>query len=195
MFGSFVFMILTLTSYLNERLREEGEETLGEIGGLPDAPMGNVNANDFGSGPPEAMMWLASVLVALAVVGFLALAIWLGWRIRRQRDNTLELIAEDVQSALEELHSGGDLRNVVIRCYSDMVQALQEKRGVHRNSALTPREFEDTLKSLGFPTEPVHRLTSLFEAVRYGHKPITRREELVAIDSLTAILDVCRSGG
>jgi type II secretory pathway pseudopilin PulG len=140
-------------------------------------------------------MWIASVLVALVVVGFLALVVWLVWRSRRQQDSTLERIAQEVQFALDELQAGGDLRNVVIRCYSEMVQALREQRGILRNVYLTPREFEDTLHGLGFPPEPVHQLTHLFEAVRYGHKPITRREELVAKDSLTAILDACRSNG
>lgn len=194
-FGSFLLMILMLSSYFSERMQREGEEQPGDFGAFPGPPIGEGSANDYGGGPSEQMMWVASVVIALVAVGFLALVLWVVWRSRRKKDHTLERIAEDVQAALDELQSGGDLRNVVIRCYSDMVQALREKRGVHRNSFLTPREFEDTLRSLGFPLEPVHQLTGLFEAVRYGRKPVTRREELVAKDSLTAILEACKVNG
>jgi hypothetical protein len=194
-FGSMIFLLLMLTSYLNERRNPEEEGQFDGFSGLTQPPAGEISAGDFGTGPTEELMWIASVLVALVVVGFLALVVWLVWRSRRQQDSTLERIAQEVQFALDELQAGGDLRNVVIRCYSEMVQALREQRGILRNVYLTPREFEDTLHGLGFPPEPVHQLTHLFEAVRYGHKPITRREELVAKDSLTAILDACRSNG
>jgi predicted permease len=194
-FGTFIFMFLMLASYFSERMQEQEGEQFGNFGGFPEAPLGEGADRNFGNEPPESLMWVASVLVALVVVGFVALVFWIVWRSRRKKDKTLERIAGEVQTALDDLQSGGDLRNVIIRCYNDMVTALREMRGVHRNSALTPREFEDILHSMGFPMEPVHQLTRLFETVRYGHKSVTRREELIAQDSLMAILDACRIKG
>lgn len=196
LFGSLMIMVLMLASYFNDRIKEmEGDEQVGDFGGMPDAPFGDVSSEEYEGEPPVEMMWVASILVGLVVVGFLSVVVWLVWRSRRREDRTLERLAEEVQTALDDLQSGGDFRNIVIRCYADMVQALRKERGVYRNNYLTPREFEDTLLSLGFPTDPVRQLTHLFETVRYGHKPVTQREELVARDSLTAILDVCRSSG
>jgi hypothetical protein len=97
----------------------------------------------------------------------------------------------DVQTP-DDLQACGDLRNVVM-CHSEMVQALEKERNIQRTGSLTPREFEDALGDLGFPVRPVHELTRLFESVRYGRKEITRREELMAVDSLSAILEACRS--
>lgn len=192
-FGFFLMMILMMTSYFNERMQQE-DEMVGATGSA-EAQADAAARGDFGSGPPNEIMWAASILVALAIVGFVSLVLWMIWRVRRQKDTTLEKIATEVQAALDDLQAGGDFRNIVIRCYSEMVQALRERRGVYRSAHLTPREFEDTLQSLGFPMDPIHQLTQLFENVRYGHKPVTQREELIAVDSLTAILEACRSKG
>lgn len=196
MFGSLMLMIMMLASYFNDRMQEvEGEDQFGDFGGMPEAPFGELSGDEYGGEPPVSMMWVASILVGLFLAGFLAVVIWIVWRSRRREESAMDRIAEEVKTALDDLQAGGDFRNIVIRCYADMVQALRQERGVHRNTYLTPREFEDTLLSLGLPTDPVQQLTRLFETVRYGHKPVTQREELVARDSLTAILDACRSSG
>ena len=191
-FGSFLLLILLLISYLRDQNAREQEAPFEGFAGQSEQGLGEGTGNYLESTPPEQAVWIASLAVALVVVAIIAFVIWLSLRSRR-KPGAVEKIAQQVQAALDDLQAGADLRNVVIRCYSQMVQALNENRGIQRSNSVTPREFEDTLQSLGFPLEPIHQLTRLFEGVRYGHKPVTRREELMAVDSLTAILDACRS--
>ena len=75
-----------------------------------------------------------------------------------------------------------------MRCYYDMVRVLNEERGITRPRAMTPREFEERLRELGIPDEPVRRLTRLFEEVRYGAKTPGESEEEQAIFCLNAIV-------
>ena len=53
---------------------------------------------------------------------------------------------------------------------------------------MTTGDFEGLLLEKGYPYEPIHRLTGLFEAVRYGHQHSGRSEEQTAITCLEAII-------
>jgi len=53
---------------------------------------------------------------------------------------------------------------------------------------MTTREFEDVLEAAGFPYDPIHELTRLFEAVRYGNWQPTPVDEQNAIQCLEAIM-------
>lgn len=145
--------------------------------------------------PPEATFvtdppnWLSFVM-AIVLLSLLVGAAWFVWqRLRRPAGSTAELLALEARETLEALRSGEDLRDAVLRCYFDMIQVLRRQRGLVRDQAVTPREFEEQLESTGLPLEYVRRLTRLFEGVRYGAKPPGEREEEEAIACLQAIVD------
>jgi hypothetical protein len=58
---------------------------------------------------------------------------------------------------------------------------------VHRQLGMTPSEFIERLEQIGLPSQPVRRLTALFEAVRYGAKQFTQVEVDEAVDCLRSI--------
>lgn len=190
----FTLFMMVVADYIEKNFREqEGAETEG-FGAMGEMQFEEGEGNaDQELSPPEVMVWIAGVVVALVIVALGVLIFIIYWYSRKRNNEFVDRIATEMQSALDELQAGGDLRNVVIRCYSEMIQALKEQRGIQKNSSLTPREFEDALKKNGLPLAPVHELTRLFELVRYGHKPISKREELMAIDNLTLIVEACRS--
>jgi hypothetical protein len=118
-----------------------------------------------------------------------------GWVIldrRRRTDNkTLEILSFEAQTALNNLDSGVDLRNVILRCYYDMTQTIEIRRGVKLANEMTPREFEIILEKMGFPMKPIQQLTRMFEAVRYGDKNLGGSAEAQARECLTAIVRAC----
>ena len=147
----------------------------------------------FTANPPPwftlvAAFGLAALLAALFVGGA-----WFGWRHyqRPLNANPLQQLAQEARDALESLQAGADLKDVVLRCYFEMIQVLNEQRGIERRSDMTPREFEYHLEGVGLPGEHVRRLTRLFEAVRYGAKTVGEDEQRQAIACLTAIVEFC----
>jgi hypothetical protein len=53
---------------------------------------------------------------------------------------------------------------------------------------MTTGEFEILLETAGIPHEPIHQLTLLFDAVRYGHWQPNAVDEQKAIQCLEAIM-------
>jgi hypothetical protein len=190
----FTLFMMVVADYIEKNFQEQEGTELEGFGGMGEMPLGegDVPAAEEQK-PPEVLVWIAGLVVALVIVALGVLIFLIVWYNRKRNDEFVDRIATEMQSAIDELQAGGDIRNVVVRCYSEMIQALKEQRGIQKNASLTPREFEDALKKNGLPLEPVHELTRLFELVRYGHKPISKREELVAIDNLTLIVEACRS--
>ena len=136
---------------------------------------------------------MASLGVALLLTVLVVGIAWSVWRRNRRSQHPLERLAQEAQSALDALWAGGDLRNVVIRCYLEMSRVVSEQRGIQRGPAMTPREFEHYLEEKGLPGEPVRQLTRLFEEVRYGTTLPDENAKHQAVASLTAIAEVCRS--
>ena len=128
-------------------------------------------------------------IVILILVGILVWYIY--QRFFYKRPSTAELIKAEVEGVINKIKSGVDLRNVIIRCYVDMCQILVDQRGIQRKHAMTPREFEFELEEIGLPQTAVHRLTHLFEEVRYGNAQLDSEAEQEAIHCLTAITNAC----
>lgn len=166
---------------------------LGEGGGqeelLPLAP-----PLEFSANPPEWVVLAVSLGLALLLAALAGLAVWFYLR-RRRAEQPLKRIAIEAQTALDALQSGGDLKNIVIRCYFEMSRVIREQRGIQRDKDMTPREFEMELERRGLPREPVQKLTRVFEEVRYGTKEPGEREKFLATISLSEIVEACRSEG
>ena len=69
-----------------------------------------------------------------------------------------------------------------------MSLALEEGKKLERKEFMTTREFEALLEEEGVPYEPVHQLTRLFEAVRYGNWQPNPTDEQKAINCLEALV-------
>ena len=104
-----------------------------------------------------------------------------------------EQLLQEVETAVDAIKGGENLRNVILHCYLQMTHLLKEEQGIERSYNMTAREFEDWLESKGFPTIPVHQLTCLFEKVRYGTMPTMKEDEKTAVESLNEIIRFCRS--
>ena len=188
-------LFLILGTRLIQRLGLIRGETLG-LGGeggqeeiVPSAP-----PLEFSANPSEWVVLAASLGLVLLLVIIAGLAVWFFLR-RRQAEQPLKRIAVEAQTALDALQSGGDLKNIVIRCYFEMSRVIREQRGIQRDKAMTPREFEMELERRGLPREPVQKLTRVFEEVRYGTKEPGEREKFLATISLSEIVEACRSEG
>ncbi|MFC2023250.1 DUF4129 domain-containing protein [Chloroflexota bacterium] len=148
---------------------------------------------DLTASPPPWLAWaMALVLALFAAVPLVGVA-WLVWRSRRRRAEPLEGLAREAENTLDALRGGSDLRDAVMRCYYEMSRVLSNERGITRERAMTPREFEGRLGEAGLPEQQIRDLTRLFEGVRYGARVPGEREEEQAIHCLNAIVAACRS--
>jgi hypothetical protein len=169
---------------------------LGQPAYIPSEPSGISTPPSFDypvtplGRPPQALIWLVIIGIGLGLSVFIFTLVK-GWL--RPPPVEAELL-QDAEAAVNDLKAGADLKNVIIRCYLQMTRSLQEERGIERNYAMTVREFETRLNSLGFPAAPVHQLTSLFEKLRYGEQAMDANDEQVAVESLSQIIQFCRNG-
>lgn len=151
-------------------------------------PVLDVKGPPLGPLPP-GLIWLVCLGLAATLVG---LGLWLTFRpAARPGSDQLTLEAE---RALQALKTGLDLNNVILQCYWQMGRVLKQEQGIEMEAAMTAREFEHLLEARGVPHPPVHQLTQLFEAARYGHRPPRADDERRAVDSLTAIVQYSQAG-
>jgi hypothetical protein len=196
--GLILFLVMNLAESVGERPLET------EIKGEPVEPdeYGNVNAGELlptqPVEPAEPSQWL-DIGICLGLAFILAILISvLGWGIyrasREAANDAMARLGDEARGAVDAIQAGENIRDTVIRCYVQMTLVLAEERNTRREEAMTPHEFEQILlNKLKLPETPVRRLTGLFEAVRYGDYHPGKREELEAIDSLTAIATACKS--
>lgn len=138
---------------------------------------------------PPLLIWLvaAGLLIGTVVLGIALL--------RERHRLPLANWQLEAQQARLDLLAGADLKEVIMRCYCRMSEALQEEQHFVREDFMTTGEFEHLLASKGVPREPVHQLTKLFDAVRYGHWQPEPGDEGRAIQCLDDILAYSRSAG
>ena len=191
-----MYIISNLADSLNQRKEVPQEQPNFEVGKGGPTPEGLAPAVTQEVTTPSP--WLdAGICIGLAVILAIMITV-LAWGIYRaskaRTGEAITRLADEAQQAVDSLQAGGNIRDTVIRCYIQMTQVLAEERQVHREEAMTPHEFEQILlKKMKLPETPVQRLTRLFEAVRYGDYHPGKREEMEAIDSLSAIAAACKS--
>ena len=133
---------------------------------------------------PPWLIYVASLLIVLIFAG---IGFWL-YRILRPPDSQLQRLTRATRSALNDLSAGRDWDDTVIKCYARMNEVIDQKRGVHRQRSMTPQEFAIRLEQAGLPSDPVRRLTRLFEKARYGGRKSSQEDVKEAVTCLTAIL-------
>lgn len=137
---------------------------------------------------PRIVIWLAgSILVG--GVGLLIVFSLTGWVNPPQ---VSDQILQEAENAVHNLKAGKELSDVIVHCYAQMAQALREQRGIERNQTMTVREFEGWLEVEGIPPEPLHQLTSLFEAARYSKRQLGDEDQKSALHCLNEIICYCR---
>ncbi len=189
-------LIVCLPLYLLWRTRSEVVDVIEPPPLLEGAPNGIPPAPEL-TFAPEPRQWLtlaAIIAVALLLAAVLVALGWVIWRRRQRPATSLDQLATQAQQAIDAIDDGADLRDTVTRCYFEMMHVLKEERGIQRQQAITPREFEVQLEQVGIPITQVRRLTRLFEEVRYGDKELGRQEERQAVVALTAIVRFSRGG-
>ena len=142
---------------------------------------------DFIVAPPQ---WFVFGITILLIAGLLSIT-WVVWRFvsnKKSRGRPLDKLAQDAQEALNQLQAGGNLKDTIMRCYAEMSRTFSVERNLHRQAGMTPREFEVYLAQSGLRSDDIHRLTRLFESVRYGSKTPDLRQEEEAVACLSAIV-------
>lgn len=148
---------------------------------LPEVPQSPLP--EFVSDSPNWVVYMIGFIFILLLLS----AVYFFYVRSQKQEDEMELLAEEAQVALNEIQSGLDLRNAILRCYVEMSKILQRERGIQRKKWMTPREFERRLLSSGLPEEPVQNLTYLFEFVRYGGADPSKDQENLAIQCLASI--------
>ncbi len=132
---------------------------------------------------PPFLFWLVGAGLVIGVVllgGSFILA--------RNRPLKINSFEAEAQKARQALLDGQEVKDVIQRCYQQMCLALQQEKGIERPVFMTTGDFEQLLLAKGYPSGPIHQLTGLFEAVRYGHWQSGRHEQESAITCLEAII-------
>ena len=186
---TFALVILLIIMYMMPRItpsqpahfpNEPSEITTPHSFDYPVTPLGQ---------PPQILIQLVTMGIVLGIGMLISMVVK---RRLSSKKNEADLL-QGVEEAVNALMAGEDLRNVILRCYMQMTRSLQEEQGIERASAMTVQEFERWLENLGFPSVPLHQLTSLFEKVRYGKQEMSDEDERIAIDSLNEIIQFYRS--
>jgi hypothetical protein len=131
--------------------------------------------------------WLLWVVGIGLLAGSILTGVWIFYS-SSNRIKTIDLVGLEAEKAWQALRLGLDLKDVIIQCYRQMSLVLEKERGVEREAFMTTREFESLLEAVGIPHEPIHQLTRLFEAVRYGNWQPNQTDEQKAIQCLEAIM-------
>lgn len=171
MIGCLVFLVMLIP---NSNISTPAE--------IPVATPQPVVTSPLGSAPPS-LLWLVGA--GLLVIGALVVM----WAFSpSHQSNPIDLVGLEAEKAHHALTTGGDLKDVIVHCYTQMSLALKQEKGIERKEFMTTGEFETLLKDAGIPHEPIHQLTRLFDAVRYGHWQPNSVDEQKAIQCLEAIM-------
>lgn len=134
--------------------------------------------------PPPSLKWIVGIVL---VIGVALVAVWIS-RTRPAPAQTMLQIEQEAEKARQALLAGASLREVILQCYCQMSNALQEDHGIERQAYMTTGDFERLLAAEGFPAAPVQQLTGLFNAVRYSRWQPGLDDEHRAIACLEAII-------
>jgi len=190
LFGLLVAMAaITLLLISLPRLSAGGAIELPREAAAPRVPSTDYETSPLGT-PPPSFVWTAGLLVLAGA----AFALIVSVRPRPGPVKVSDGLVAEANRALEEIEAGANATSVIVRCYLQMTSLIQKARGLSRDRGMTVREFEKDLKDLGLPHEPLLRLRSLFEAVRYGDRQMSAGEEQAAVDCLSEMVSFLRGG-
>jgi hypothetical protein len=141
---------------------------------------------------PEMPQWFVFLVIffTLSAAGVIG---WLAWYFLRPQEPTLnQELTRIARRTLQDLESGYDWGDAVIRCYAEMGEAFDHHRGITRSRSMTPTEFISYIDRHSMPVEPVRTLTRLFEQARYGGRSSGPKETSEAMNCLNQIIASCK---
>jgi hypothetical protein len=172
-----VFSSLTLLSSNSANYNSPLDVPIPTLEPVVTSPLGPV---------PTPLLWLVGI-------GLFVISVLVGvWIFASRQAKPIDLVGSEAEKAWQALKSGSDLKDVIIRCYLQMSLALNKAQGIERKDFMTTGEFENLLEAAGVPHEPIHQLTRLFDAVRYGNWRPNSADEQKAIQCLESIMLYCR---
>ncbi len=191
----FVLAALVFATMNNDRQQPAGPDHLADtLQAAVGAPGTSLLADppDVSIAQPrstaEIPLWQIG-LIAAAVVGiflsFVFAAMYASRKIRSPSSSvvrsSLRDIATEAGQAVNRLQAGEDPASVILECYRRMIALVADRSGIENRSSLTPREFAKRLSVRNMDTDPIVRLTTIFEQVRYGERQAAPyREEALA---------------
>mgnify|MGYP000651501881 CR=1 FL=1 len=167
-----------------------GNESAGAGGG------GNSSSGGGGGGEPvgSGNMFVTVALFGAVLVGLVAVfgAEYIPWE--REDDTTRAEVAEEASDdesiseaagrAADRIEAAEDsAANEVYRAWREMAESVD----VGDPQTSTPAEFAAVAVDAGLDRDRVAELTELFEAVRYGDRPVTEEREQRAVAALREI--------
>ena len=188
--------VLLLTYYFIRTFKDLIERLLEALRRFTQAAAADESpalANRIAPGAVQAPHWMIFPTL-LGLLTLFAFLIW--WAIRYARAGPEEAVETELPglaalagAAAADLRAGKELKDTVMRCYREMSELLAERKHIPpaKRPILTPREFEGKLRELGVRDEHVHKLTELFEHVRYGRYRASQLEEREAERALAEI--------
>ncbi|HUG34176.1 MAG TPA: DUF4129 domain-containing protein [Anaerolineales bacterium] len=152
-----------------------------------------------GEAPPAFVspqtITIATYIVSFGVALLIIVVAWKAYALWKELNvpSTLPLkkIAQIARSSIDDLSAGRESTDVIMNCYYRMSDVVSDKKNLERSASMTPGEFAARLERAGLPSDAVHRLTRLFEGVRYGARRSGPGEVHEAVASLRAILQHC----
>ena len=145
--------------------------------------------------PPQPVSWM-TYLVSFGTAVILISLVWrlnAAWQQLNAPviDSSMKKLAGIARSSLHDLSNGRDSTDVIMNCYFRMGDVVTDRKQINRNSSMTPSEFAIRLEQAGLPADAVHRLTRLFERVRYSGRKSDVGAVNEAVACLTTILNHC----
>jgi hypothetical protein len=146
-------------------------------------PKTHVSVSQLTAVPPW-MIWMIGIalLVVTVATGILI------FRYATKQKTIMTSVGLEAKKAWQDIEAGQTLKNVIINCYRQMSILIKESSKLEREDSMTTQEFEDLLKREGVPYEPIHQLTQLFDAARYGDWRPGPTDEQKAINCLEALM-------
>lgn len=193
-----IILVVLLGELLPELLEKSGVIQETQETTLPESLDQITSIQPTTTFSPDPPVWISVMTILLATVLISALIIGAFMFIRKRKNlqkSPLQKLAGEAQTAMDALQAGRDFKSTIIHCYQEMVKVVEEEKGIYRETAMTPREFETSLINKGLPQNPIQTITRLFEKVRYGSQVIDASEEKQAFSSLSDIVNACHTIG
>lgn len=193
--GVMIFLLDRIARNLQEQPKKEetAQSSEAPYQQSPSSGTGSSPSEQFEANTPEWLVWTVSIVAAVLMTGLVAFVVWFYYKRHYQRLTPVDRLAREAVRAADALKGGEDFKNTIIRCYYQMSQIIYAERGIRRDIAMTPSEFELALVEKGIPKEPIQFLTRIFEDVRYGKKQPAKGEEEKAIWFLTVIAEASKN--
>ena len=161
----------------------------------PDMGLNTAPAAQFSATPPAWLSLVVILAISILIVAVTLVAVRFFRNRKKSEKDSYEDLAREAEMAIESLRSGGDLNTSILHCYQEMSRIVKKEKGIAREAAMTPREFEERLEGKGLPPESIRTLTRLFEQARYSAVPTGIHEESLALTCLTDIVNACKTIG